>query len=71
MNPEAVTETLSATDRDVVTVTIAVIGQVKAGKSSLVNCLLGEQRAAVDVLPLTQTVQRYDLRLEDRITVVE
>ena len=49
-----------------VTVTIAVIGQVKAGKSSLVNCLLGEQRAAVDVLPLTQAVQRYDLHLDDR-----
>jgi predicted GTPase len=49
-----------------VTVTIAVIGQVKAGKSSLVNCLLGEQKAAVDVLPLTRNVQRYDLRSDDR-----
>ena len=48
-----------------VTVTIAVIGQVKAGKSSLVNCLLGEQRAAVDILPLTNAVQRYDLKLDD------
>lgn len=49
-----------------VTVTIAVIGQVKAGKSSLVNCLLGEQRAAVDVLPLTHAVERYDLHMDDR-----
>lgn len=47
-----------------VSVKIAVIGQVKAGKSSLVNCLLGEQRAAVDVLPLTRTVQRYQLEIE-------
>lgn len=47
-----------------VTVTIAVIGQVKAGKSSLVNCLLGEQHAAVDVLPLTRKVARYDLHVE-------
>ena len=47
------------------TVTIAVIGQVKAGKSSLVNCLLGDQRAAVDVLPLTRDVDRYELRLEE------
>ena len=49
-----------------VTVTIAVIGQVKAGKSSLINCLLGEQQAAVDVLPLTRAVQRYDLKLDDQ-----
>jgi len=42
-----------------VDVTIAVIGQVKAGKSSLVNCLLGDQRATVDVLPSTQQVNRY------------
>lgn len=48
-----------------VTVTIAVIGQVKAGKSSLINCLLGDQRAAVDVLPLTKDVDRYELRLEE------
>lgn len=42
-----------------VDVTIAVIGQVKAGKSSLVNCLLGEQKATVDVLPSTRKVDRY------------
>jgi small GTP-binding protein len=44
-----------------VTVTIAIVGQVKAGKSSLANCLLGEQQAAVDVLPLTKDVTRYGL----------
>jgi len=57
-----------------VTVTIAIIGQVKAGKSSLANCLLGEQRAAVDVLPLTQDVARYELRLEesnDRLVLLD
>ena len=57
-----------------VTVTIAVIGQVKAGKSSLVNCLLGEQRATVDILPLTRDVQRYDLHLDehsDRLIVLD
>ena len=58
-------ETLESTPTPV-TVTIAVIGQVKAGKSSLVNCLLGERQAAVDVLPLTRAVQRYDLRLDDQ-----
>lgn len=48
-----------------ITVTIAIVGQVKAGKSSLVNCLLENQRAAVDVLPLTKGVDRYELKLED------
>ncbi len=42
-------------------VTITLVGQVKAGKSSLVNALLGEQRAATDVLPLTAEVTRYRL----------
>lgn len=42
-------------------VTLVVMGQVKAGKSSLINALLGEQRAATDVLPATAGVQRYDL----------
>jgi predicted GTPase len=42
-------------------VTLAVFGQVKAGKSSLINALLGEQRAATDVLPATAGVQSYDL----------
>ncbi len=42
-------------------VSIALIGQVKAGKSSLINALLGERTAATDVLPLTSEVTRYDL----------
>lgn len=42
-------------------VTIAVLGQVKAGKSSLINALLGEQRALTDVLPATAGVERYEL----------
>jgi predicted GTPase len=42
-------------------VTIAVIGQVKTGKSSLINALLGEQRALTDVLPATAGVKRYEL----------
>jgi small GTP-binding protein len=49
-----------------VTITIAVIGQVKAGKSSLINGLLGGQQAAVDILPTTAAVQRYRLDWPDR-----
>ncbi len=46
-------------------VTIVTFGQTKAGKSSLINALLGEQRAAVDVVPLTSEVARYELKLKE------
>jgi uncharacterized protein len=42
-------------------VTLALFGQVKAGKSSLINAFLGEQRAKTDVLPATDAVTRYEL----------
>lgn len=38
-----------------------VLGQVKAGKSSLVNALFGEVKAAVDIIPTTQHVTPYIL----------
>jgi predicted GTPase len=44
------------------TVTLTLLGQVKAGKSSLINALLGEQRAETDVLPMTEHVSRYELQ---------
>ncbi len=53
-------------------VRVALVGQVKAGKSSLINALLGRQQAAVDVLPQTKHVQRYELRVsttEDRLVL--
>jgi predicted GTPase len=43
-------------------ITLVVLGQVKAGKSSLINALLGERRAATDVLPTTNTITQYRLR---------
>jgi predicted GTPase len=60
-------------------ITIAVMGQVKAGKSSLINALLGhasgvasapraQQQASTDVLPLTDTVTRYELQPEGVLT---
>jgi predicted GTPase len=45
-------------------VTVTLCGQVKTGKSSLVNALLGEQRAKTDVLPTTSEVTRYELQPE-------
>lgn len=39
--------------------TIAILGQVKAGKSSLVNALLGEAKAGVAVTPETMGATKY------------
>ncbi len=49
-----------------VTITIALIGQVKAGKSSLVNALVGRRAAVTDVLPATKRVQRIAYSQPDR-----
>ncbi len=43
--------------------TVTLMGQTKAGKSSVVNALLGEQRARTDVLPATNGTDRYELRV--------
>jgi predicted GTPase len=45
-------------------VTLTILGQVKAGKSSLINALLGEQRARADVVPATAEITRYELQPE-------
>lgn len=49
--------------------TIAVVGEFKRGKSTLVNALLGEEVLPADVLPATATLNRvtYDLRPHVRI----
>jgi uncharacterized protein len=41
---------------------LLVAGQTKAGKSTLVNALVGDVAAGVDVLPLTAKFQGYELR---------
>jgi uncharacterized protein len=46
----------SAGDR---TVNVALVGQVSSGKSSLINALTGVHQAAVDILPKTREVHRY------------
>ncbi len=45
--------------------TLTVLGQVKMGKSSFINALLGEQRARTDVVPATSEVTRYELQMPD------
>ncbi len=39
--------------------TISLVGQVSSGKSSLINRLTGKVQAAVDVLPETREIQRF------------
>jgi predicted GTPase len=61
------TESIGATSVSVAptaprVVTITLMGQVKMGKSSVVNALLGERRAQTDVLPATNEVTRYQLQ---------
>jgi predicted GTPase len=50
---------------DVKQVTVTLMGQVKAGKSSTINALLGENRARTDVLPATAEIERYEFKPPD------
>ncbi|HET6880313.1 MAG TPA: GTPase domain-containing protein, partial [Pirellulales bacterium] len=43
---------------------IVVLGQTKAGKSSLINAIFGSVRAATDVLPCTDSIRPYVLERE-------
>jgi predicted GTPase len=55
-------------------VALTVLGQVKAGKSSLINALLGEQLAKTDVLPATDNTTRYELQspgIPTRLTILD
>jgi predicted GTPase len=63
--PSAAEPPIGATGAGAGDVTIALVGQVNAGKSSLINALLGEQIAKTDVLPQTDQVQRHSVRLLD------
>ena len=61
-------EQLSAL-KDVAT-TIAVMGQVKAGKSSLINALIGDTVAPTGILPQTRQVQRYEYPISGSSNVI-
>lgn len=43
---------------------VLVAGQVNTGKSSLVNTLTRETQAAVDVMPMTENSERYQLTID-------
>ncbi len=61
-------EDAAPSDLDV-PVRIVLIGQVNAGKSSLLNALAQESRCAVGPVPTTSSVAEFLLKLEDRPTV--
>lgn len=42
-------------------ISLLVFGQVKAGKSSFINAVLGAQGACTDILPATADIKRYEL----------
>lgn len=46
-------------------VRVLVAGQTKAGKSSLINALLGEFRTTVDVLPVIDKLRAYEMHHAD------
>ena len=49
---------------------LAVAGRIKAGKSTLVNALIGRRIAATDVGECTRVVTRFQYGTVDRIEVV-
>jgi predicted GTPase len=55
---------------DAAEITLAVMGQVKAGKSSVINLLLGNRQAQTDVLPATNEVTRYQWQPPDHSLTV-
>lgn len=51
-------------EADEVPISIALIGQTSAGKSSLINALIGDSVAKTDLLPETRDVARYQCEIE-------
>ena len=70
LQPEGIATGNPTDAGDVSEVTIAITGQVKAGKSSVLNALLKDRQAKTDVLPATRGVTRYRWQLPDGSTVV-
>lgn len=68
------TETSHENDNEKTEVTLALVGQTKAGKSSLINAILGDAHAETDILPATSEVKRYQLDWEptnDRLVLLD
>ena len=57
---ERVSPSVTSFDFSAEPLQVLVFGQTKVGKSSLVNAMIGEQRAPVDVLPKTDQIDLYE-----------
>ena len=71
LNPSS---TQSSSEVKSKSVTVAIVGQVKSGKSSLVNALIGKREAVTDVLPSTTTISRHNFSIpgtEETITLLD
>ena len=69
--PSEQLDTLQALYRDVSEpLLFVVVGEVKSGKSSLLNALFGDEFAKVDVLPATDRVYIFRYGSEDKSTEV-
>lgn len=68
--PGRVSESWALKAAEAQPLTLVLVGQVSSGKSSLVNALAGSHQAAVDLLPETRNVSRYQVALgEPPVTV--
>lgn len=69
--PSEQLDTLQALHRDITEpLLFVVVGEVKSGKSSLLNALFGDEFAKVDVLPATDRVYIFRYGSEDKSTEV-
>ncbi|MCX7617201.1 dynamin family protein [Tepidiforma sp.] len=68
--PDAAAELFAAADRLHGPLRVAVAGRVKAGKSTLLNALLGERLAATDAGECTRLVTRFVHDWQYRVTAV-
>ena len=72
--PETAEQASQAQRKDREPLRLLVLGQVKAGKSSLVNALFGDVRAATDSIPTTRELTPYILErpgLEDSVLLYD
>ncbi len=52
-------------------ITLTLVGQVKSGKSCLINALLEDQQAKTSTLPETEEVTRFSLQSEDYSLILQ
>ncbi|MBN1338209.1 MAG: dynamin family protein [Bacteroidales bacterium] len=67
--PDLVSPVLQLLDEERKTIHIALLGQFKSGKSSLINSIIGESILPVGVVPVTAIVTRLQYGSEPKLTI--